>query len=576
MEAEASTSRGGGVYRNSMTDKGCGDVSSMFGNAAPSSNNFSSGLDVSSGLDGNASSSATDLSDWTIEPSSEKALDLVFIMDATGSMGSYIASATKNIETICDNIIRSEQLSGPGALRVGLLAYRDHPPQDHTYIVKNFGFTPEVSEMKANLKTLYASGGGDGPEAVTAALHAVTEMEWRQRATRMAVLIADAPPHGIGEYGDGFPTGSPDGHDPLKIARQMAAAGIPLFMVACEPALSGYTYAADFYQALVQITGAQLLPLTSASLLAHVIIGAAGEAMDLDRLHREVGDAVAERMRSMSLESSTGGDIMDEVTRELHQSLRLRNESTKQLYIESIYRESEASQNNIKIWTQSPDLATARPHLKRVIGSRLNDKYLQTKAASSSYKTYSDFPHPRSTATGIIAKDIYEASHAAVPSSPTPSSHSPEQSGASRKVISNFTTFSATPGMSFSSAGSPQMNQSSSVLAPFGSASPVFGSGSSTYNPTSSAFSSPRGRDGNNTNNAMSTPRFNQAHSLDDDDDEELDKPSKPLPVEVSEDGGVEVKGEDGQKLAFRQGAISMEQVRRLAMQSAYRSGLAS
>lgn len=38
------------------------------------------------------------------------------------------------------------------------------------------GFTPEVSEMKTNLKTLYASGGGDGPEAVTAALYAVTEM----------------------------------------------------------------------------------------------------------------------------------------------------------------------------------------------------------------------------------------------------------------------------------------------------------------------------------------------------------------------------------------------------------------
>ena len=113
-------------------------------------------------------------------------------------------------------------------------------------------------------------------------------------------------------------------------------------MVACEPALSGYTYAVDFYHAMVRITGAQLLPLTSASLLAHVIIGAAGEAMDLDRLHREVGDAVAERLRTMSLESASGGDdIMDEMTRELHQSLRLRNENTKQLYIESIYRESE-------------------------------------------------------------------------------------------------------------------------------------------------------------------------------------------------------------------------------------------
>lgn len=28
-------------------------------------------------------------------------------------------------------------------------------------------------------------------------------MEWRQYASKMVVLIADAPPHGIGEYGDG-------------------------------------------------------------------------------------------------------------------------------------------------------------------------------------------------------------------------------------------------------------------------------------------------------------------------------------------------------------------------------------
>ena len=56
----------------------------------------------------------------------------------------------------------------------------------------------------------------------------------------------------------GFDEGSPDGHDPLIIARQMAARGITLvstaarprisaltsrtqFFVACEPALSGYS-----------------------------------------------------------------------------------------------------------------------------------------------------------------------------------------------------------------------------------------------------------------------------------------------------------------------------------------------
>ena len=57
--------------------------------------------------------------------------------------------------------------------------------------------------MQRHLSTLDASGGGDGPEAVTAALAEALNMEWRQHASKMVVLIGDAPPHGIGEYGDG-------------------------------------------------------------------------------------------------------------------------------------------------------------------------------------------------------------------------------------------------------------------------------------------------------------------------------------------------------------------------------------
>jgi hypothetical protein len=57
--------------------------------------------------------------------------------------------------------------------------------------------------VEKDLGTLYASGGGDGPEAVTAALAEALNMDWRPEASKMVVLIADAPPHGIGEYGDG-------------------------------------------------------------------------------------------------------------------------------------------------------------------------------------------------------------------------------------------------------------------------------------------------------------------------------------------------------------------------------------
>ena len=63
--------------------------------------------------------------------------------------------------------------------------------------------------MQANLNSLNALGGGDGPEAQTAALAAALDMEWNEKAVKMVVLITDAPPHGIGEDGDGF-TKSPD------------------------------------------------------------------------------------------------------------------------------------------------------------------------------------------------------------------------------------------------------------------------------------------------------------------------------------------------------------------------------
>lgn len=129
--------------------------------------------------------------------------DLVFVQDCTGSQGSYITSATRNVEEICAQIFHSGKLQEPEDLRVGLVAYRDHPPQDHTWVYRNFGFTSDISQVRQNLSDLYATGGGDGPEAVTAALQQALQMDWRLHASKMVVLIADAPPHGIGEYGDG-------------------------------------------------------------------------------------------------------------------------------------------------------------------------------------------------------------------------------------------------------------------------------------------------------------------------------------------------------------------------------------
>lgn len=217
-----------------------------------------------------------------------QALDLTFTMDCTGSMGAYISAAKSNIEAIAERLVEKENFD----LRFSLVAYRDHPPQDQTFVTKCFPFTNDVATMKSNLRTLCAQGGGDGPEAVAAALKATHDQAWRPHATKICVLIADAPPHGLGEAGDGFPDGAPDGVDPLQVLDQMSMQGICIYSVGCEPALSHYQFAKGFFIAAAERTNGQAVALGSANMLADVIMGGAIEEMDLEKLSMEVQQQV--------------------------------------------------------------------------------------------------------------------------------------------------------------------------------------------------------------------------------------------------------------------------------------------
>ena len=130
-------------------------------------------------------------------------------------------------------------------------------------------------------------------------------------------------------------------------------------------------YATDFYQAITTITSGLMLPLTTADLLAHAIVGSVLENLDMERLVREVGHAVAQRILGYN-------ESVDDVAKELHEKLLLRNESTKKVVIESIYRDSEEARHNVSVFLQAPSLAEARPLLKRV-SCNYNDRRNSTQ-----------------------------------------------------------------------------------------------------------------------------------------------------------------------------------------------------
>lgn len=96
--------------------------------------------------------------------------------------------------------------------------------------------------MKSWLDQCSAQGGGDAPEAVADALNDALNLEWSSAATKICILISDAPPHGLNPTGDSFPSGCPAGHDPMTIVRKMAEKSITLYTVGVEPPIGKYSF----------------------------------------------------------------------------------------------------------------------------------------------------------------------------------------------------------------------------------------------------------------------------------------------------------------------------------------------
>lgn len=131
-------------------------------------------------------------------------MDVVFIIDSTGSMGHLIVEAQTRVVSILQTLQTDKDLD----IKVALIAYRDHPPQDYSFITQVYGFD-NIDKFQTSLNALVAAGGGDAPEAVWPAVKELAALQWRENSDRIVYLIGDSPPHGFGAYGDAWPQGDP-------------------------------------------------------------------------------------------------------------------------------------------------------------------------------------------------------------------------------------------------------------------------------------------------------------------------------------------------------------------------------
>lgn len=143
-------------------------------------------------------------------------LDIVFIMDTTGSMGEEIDRLRTTIELIHLNLTN---LSLKPAVRFGMVLYKDAGDE---YRTRTIPLTENLEEFQAALDLVEASGGGDTPEDLQAALEdTIKKIDWDPRGVRLGFIITDAPPHI--DYGQEF-----DYVDSSKAAK---AEGIKIFSV---------------------------------------------------------------------------------------------------------------------------------------------------------------------------------------------------------------------------------------------------------------------------------------------------------------------------------------------------------
>ncbi len=117
-------------------------------------------------------------------------LDVLFLLDATGSMGDEIAQIQQTIVSIAERI---DQIQPRPELRFALVSYRD---RGDDYVTRVDDFTTDVAAFQQRLLSTRADGGGDVPESLNEGLHAATQrVSWADDAVRLSFLVADAPPH---------------------------------------------------------------------------------------------------------------------------------------------------------------------------------------------------------------------------------------------------------------------------------------------------------------------------------------------------------------------------------------------
>ena len=157
-------------------------------------------------------------------------IDILILMDITGSMGSYLSEA----KTFLKNLVKDLISSFIGlTVRLSFIGYRDFDRnlKEEEYV--NIDFTENHEFITNSISDCQATGGGDTCEDVAGALEKGLNKNWNSKA-RYAILVCDAPAHGKKYHNnqdDSFPQGDPKGRNIEKFIDEFHNLNVNFFCV---------------------------------------------------------------------------------------------------------------------------------------------------------------------------------------------------------------------------------------------------------------------------------------------------------------------------------------------------------
>ena len=130
---------------------------SSYGAPDATSFDFTVGQQTVSAEPGGVATFAADAAGGATAP---VAVDVLFLLDTTGSMGDEIDQLKTSIDSVA---ARLSSLESTPDIRFGMTLYRD---VEDTFVTSTFDFTSDVEAFRSALSNVVADGGGDYPEAL--------------------------------------------------------------------------------------------------------------------------------------------------------------------------------------------------------------------------------------------------------------------------------------------------------------------------------------------------------------------------------------------------------------------------